>query len=72
MVLLEVMPISIKYCGLRVLAGFFFMGSPSAGFLAGAEYGAWIGWVTFIALATLGVLLDIRSSRLSVNRGSPR
>jgi hypothetical protein len=64
----EVMQITINYYGLRVLAALFYMGSPWLGFLAGAEYGFWIGWATFISLATMGVLLHIRASRLSERR----
>jgi hypothetical protein len=46
----------LKYYSVRVLAGLLFMGSFAGGFLA-AEYGKWIGWLTFIVLAASGVLL---------------
>ena len=33
------------------------MGSFGGGFLAGAEYGKWVGWTTFIVLAGMGLFL---------------
>ena len=48
---------NIRYYGIRLLAALFFMGSFGGGFLAGAEYGKWIGWATFIMLAGLGIFL---------------
>lgn len=46
-----------KYYTVRILAAFLFMASFGCGFLAGAEYGRWIGWMTFLIMATLGVIL---------------
>jgi len=46
-----------KYYGIRFLAGFLFLGSFGGGFLAGAEYGKWVGWITFIILAGMGLFL---------------
>jgi len=47
----------MKYYTVRILAALLFMGSFGCGFLAGAEYGKWIGWMTFFALATFGIIL---------------
>ncbi len=47
----------MRYYSLRVLAALFVMGSFGCGFLAGAEYGTWAGWTTFITLAVLGIIL---------------
>ncbi|MFZ3091216.1 MAG: hypothetical protein WA240_11415 [Nitrospirota bacterium] len=47
----------LKYYGIRFLAALLFMGSFGGGFLAGAEYGKWVGWTTFIVLAGMGLFL---------------
>ena len=54
----------VRYFSIRVLAAFLFMGSVAAGFLAYAEYGKWVGWVTFAVLAISGVILHIVASKL--------
>ena len=46
-----------KYYSVRVLAALSFMGSFGGGLLAGAEYGKWVGWTTFIILVGLGIIL---------------
>jgi hypothetical protein len=33
------------------------MGSFGGGLLAGAKYGKWVGWTTFIILVALGIIL---------------
>jgi hypothetical protein len=48
----------MKYYSIRILAALSFMGSFGGGLLAGAEYGKWVGWTTFIILAGLGIILD--------------
>jgi len=47
----------MKYYGIRIMAVLFFMGSPGVGLLASAEYGKWIGWITFILTALIGITL---------------
>lgn len=55
----------MKYYGVRILAGFLFMGSVGAGFLIYAKYGKWAGLVTFIILAIFGVILHKVADKLS-------
>ena len=47
----------VKYYTIQILAGFLVLGSFKFGFLAYAEYGKWVGWITFIILVSLGVFL---------------
>jgi len=47
----------MKYYGIRIVASFLILGSFGAGFLAGAEYGKWVGWITFLTFVILGALL---------------
>jgi hypothetical protein len=46
-----------KYYIVRIIAGLLFMGSFGGGFLACAEYGKPVGWISFIALAAAGIIL---------------
>jgi hypothetical protein len=54
----------MKYYIVRVLAACLFMGSFAVGFLAGAEYGEWIGWTCFIILATTGIVLHFTADKI--------
>lgn len=47
----------MKYYIIQLLASLLVMGSFGGGFLVGAQYGKWAGFITFTVLATLGVLL---------------
>jgi phosphoglycerol transferase MdoB-like AlkP superfamily enzyme len=47
----------VKFYTVRILAAFLFLGSFKFGFLAYAEYGRWIGWVTFIISVVSAVIL---------------
>ena len=47
----------VKYYCIQILAAFLVLSSFEFGFLAYAEYGKWIGWITFIILVTLGFFL---------------
>ena len=40
------------------------MGSFGVGFLAGAEYGKWMGWTIFIAMAAFGVFLHRAANKI--------
>jgi hypothetical protein len=53
----------MQYYVIRILAGLFFMGSFGGGLLVGAEYGKWAGWLSFVSLATIGIILDIAASK---------
>jgi hypothetical protein len=48
----------VKYYSIRILAAFLVLGSFRFGFLAYAEYGKWVGWITFIILVSSGIFLD--------------
>jgi hypothetical protein len=54
----------MKYCSIRCLAGFLFYGSFAGGFLAGAQYGIWVGCVTFVILAISGFILHKVADKL--------
>jgi hypothetical protein len=54
----------MKYWSIRILGVLLFMGSFGGGFLAGATYGKLIGWVTFIVLASVGILLHARADKI--------
>ena len=47
----------MKYWGVQILAAFLALGSFKFGLLAYAEYGKWVGWVTFIVSVTSGFFL---------------
>ncbi len=55
----------MKYYLVRILAAFLFMGSFATGFLAGAEYGKWIGWTWFIILATAGIVVHFAADKIT-------
>ena len=59
---------TMKYYVVRISASLFFMGSFGGGFLAGAEYGKWIGWLTFIAMFATGIDLHNRAERMQTHR----
>jgi len=54
----------VKYFSVRILAAIFFMGSIGGGFLTAAEYGKWIGWLAFVALASVGIVLHVFADRI--------
>lgn len=54
----------MKYYTIRILAALLFMGSFGVGFISGAAYGQLAGWLTFIVMATIGILLHIKASRI--------
>jgi hypothetical protein len=47
----------MKYYSIQLLAAFLVMGSLGFGAIAYAEYGKWVGWITFIILAISGGFL---------------
>jgi hypothetical protein len=53
----------MKYYFLRILAALFVMSSFGLGFLAGGEYGRWVGWTSFVILAALGIILHLIADR---------
>jgi hypothetical protein len=53
----------MKYYGIRIMAALFVMGSPGVGFLAGAAYGKWIGWLGFILTVLTGIALHAVANR---------
>jgi hypothetical protein len=55
----------MKYYAIRILAGLFFMGAIGGGFIAGAECGKWVGWLCFIALLSIGIILHISASKIT-------
>jgi hypothetical protein len=54
----------LKYYGIRILAAFLVLGSFKFGLLAYAEYGKWVGWITFLALVILGGLFFKAADKL--------
>jgi hypothetical protein len=54
----------MKYYTVRLLAALFVMGSFGGGFLAGDEYGKWIGWVVFIIMMLIGVKLHYVAEKI--------
>ena len=54
----------MKYYTVRLLAALFVMGSFDVGFLAGAEYSKWIGWVVFIIIMLIGVKLHYVAEKI--------
>jgi len=57
---------SLKYYSIRIIAGLLFMGSIGGGFLAYAQYGKLIGWITFITLAIVGIILHKIADKIRV------
>jgi hypothetical protein len=53
----------MKYYTIRILAAFLFMGSIGVGFITGAEYGKFVGWLTFILLAAIGLFLHFTADK---------
>jgi hypothetical protein len=54
----------MKYYTIRILAAFLFMGSFGVGFMARAEYGKLAGWLTFMVMVTLAILLHIKADKI--------
>jgi len=57
-----------KYYIIRILAAFLFMGSFGFGLLAYATYSMWVGLVTFIILAILGIFFHKMADKLEQNK----
>jgi hypothetical protein len=57
----------MKYYSLRILAALFVMSSFGVGFLAGAEYGKWIGWACFIIMILTGVIVHFFAKKITVS-----
>jgi hypothetical protein len=57
----------MKYWLIRLSAAFFVMGSFGIGFLLGAEYGLWVGFVAFIASMALGIYLHKTADKIRNN-----
>ncbi len=53
----------MKYYIIRILAALFFMGSIGVGFINGATYGQLAGWLTFIVMVSVGILLHIKANK---------
>lgn len=49
--------VNIKYYSVRILAALFVMGSFGGGFLIGAQYGKWMGWIFFFIMMAFGLML---------------
>jgi hypothetical protein len=54
----------MKYYSVRILAALFVMSSFGVGFIAGAEYGIWIGLVFFIILMLTGIKLHYVAEKM--------
>jgi hypothetical protein len=54
----------MKYYFVRILAGFFFMGSIGIGFIAGKEYGKWIGWPIFFSMIVVSIILHRSADKI--------
>lgn len=57
----------MKYYSIRILAALIFLGSFEAGFIMGAEYGKWLGWLTFLSLAMIGYALHVVADKIQKN-----
>jgi len=57
----------MKYYIIQFLASLLVMGSFGGGFLVGAQYGKWAGFITFIVLATLRALLHKAARKIGTN-----
>jgi hypothetical protein len=53
----------MKYYGIKLMAALCVMGSPGVGFLAGAAYGKWIGWLGFILAGLIGIMLHFIANK---------
>ncbi len=58
----------MKHYSVKILSAVFFMGSFGVGFLAGAEYGKWMGWTVFIIMAVFGILLHKAADKIENSR----
>jgi hypothetical protein len=54
----------MKYYSVRILAALLVMSSFGIGFLAGAEYGIWIGLAFFIILMLTGIKLHYVADKI--------
>ena len=48
----------VKYYSIKILAAFLVLGSFKFGLLAYANFGKWVGWITFIVLVVSGYFLQ--------------
>ncbi len=54
----------LKYYAARILSALVFMGSFDVGIITGAEYGKAAGWISFIAIAVIGIYLHFVANRI--------
>jgi hypothetical protein len=54
----------MKYYTFRILAAIFVMGSIGGGFLIGAQYGSFMGWMVFMIMAGVGIILHKTARRI--------
>ncbi len=56
--------VNLKYYSVRILASLFVMGSFGGGFLIGAQYGKWMGWVGFLIMMVFGIMLHKAADKI--------
>ncbi len=60
--------VNLKYYGIRILAALFMMGSFGGGFLIGAQYGKWMGWMFFLIMIVFGIMLHKAAHKIDRSR----